>query len=130
MNSALGFSNFATAGRFYIDVALRTEIPPAITRDHRKLASELDKIREAIDIVYNRCSNNTIVDKNFIDEKIYQTKGKTTGSILQELLINQVNMMNMYRSVVLGDTLSNSSFLLVGDNASFEASMRKNYGSE
>lgn len=37
MNESIGFSNFYTSGRFYIDIALKTEIPMGITRDHEQL---------------------------------------------------------------------------------------------
>lgn len=37
MNESIGFSNFTTSTRFYVGMALRTEIPPGITRGHEQL---------------------------------------------------------------------------------------------
>lgn len=37
MNESIGFSNFTTATRFYVSIALKTEVPPGITRGHDQL---------------------------------------------------------------------------------------------
>lgn len=129
MNESIGFSNFYTSGRFYIDIALKTEIPVGIRRDHEQLGKEIDRINTMISVVYNRCSEGSIPTSNLSDDPVYNTSGKTLGNILTEVLKNQVNMMNFYRETVLGDVTDDTyNFILVGDSKTFISKFQKNYG--
>lgn len=101
MNESIGFSNFYTSGRFYIDIGLKTEIPTGITRDHEQLGKEIGKIKSTIETVYNRCAEDTVSGTNLSEDPVYDTSGKTFGTILTEVLKNQVDMMNFYRETVL-----------------------------
>lgn len=126
LNSSIGFSNFVTATRFYV-MGLGTEVPPQLDRDHASLGRSLEQIRDAMTIVYERCSENTPIYENFLPSG-YETKNKTAGNILRELLTNQVDMMNFYRATVLGDTIPDTSFILVGDSGTFKSDMVSHYG--
>lgn len=77
MNEAIGFSNFATSGRFYIDLALKSEIPAGITRDHEQLGKEIDRIKNTMEIVYNICAGDLIPMSNLSEDPVYNTTGKT-----------------------------------------------------
>lgn len=101
MNESIGFSNFATSGRFYIGIALKTEIPAGITRDHERLGKEIERINGMIEMVHGRCAEDTVSTSNLSEDPVYNTSGKTLGTILTEVLKNQVNMMNFYRETVL-----------------------------
>lgn len=129
MNESIGFSNFYTSGRFYIDIALKTEIPKGITRDHEQLGKEVGYISNMIDTVHSRCAENIIPTSNLSEDPAYDTSGKTLGNILTEMLQNQVNMMNFYRKTVLGDTTDDAyRFILVGNPVDFKSKLQKSYG--
>lgn len=129
MNAGIGFSNFATSGRFYIGIALSTEIPASIPRDHAKLGREIERIKNTIELVHNRCAEDVVPSSNLSDDSVYDTSGKTLGTILTEVLRNQVDMMNFYRETVLGDEVSDKySFILVGDSKDFQSKLRESYG--
>lgn len=129
MNESIGFSNFATSGRFYIDIALKTEIPPGITRDHEQLGKEIEHINNTIDLVHNRCAEDVVPVSNLSDDPVYSTSGKSLGNTLTEVLKNQVDMMNFYRETVLGDpTEGKYVFILVGDSKVFQSKFRGHYG--
>lgn len=81
-----------------------------------------------MEIVYAHCAENSVAENNFLETDPYETKGKTNGTIIQELLINQVEMMNFYRATVLGDEAPYSSFKLVGNSEQFETDMIDHYG--
>ncbi|HBB27630.1 TPA: hypothetical protein DCZ36_04010 [Candidatus Gracilibacteria bacterium] len=129
MNESIGFSNFATSGRFYIGIALKTEIPAGITRDHERLGKEIERINGMIEMVHGRCAEDTVSTSNLSEDPVYNTSGKTLGTILTEVLKNQVNMMNFYRETVLGDRTDDSyAFILVGDSKVFKSKLQKSYG--
>ncbi len=107
INERVGFSNFATSGRFFVDMALKTEIPVGISRDHEQLGRELERINSMIEIVHGRCAENTVSSSNISTDTVYDTNGKTFGNILTDMLKNQVDMMNFYRETVLGDRTDN-----------------------
>ncbi len=125
MNESIGFSNFATSGRFYIGIALSTEIPAGITRDHERLGKEIERINNMIERVHNRCAENTVPTSNLSEDPVYSTSGKTLGIMLTEVLKNQVDMMNFYRETVLGDKTDDKYvFILVGDSNVFQSKLR------
>lgn len=129
MNEALTFSNFFTSTRFYIDVVLKSEIPPNFKRDHDRLGNEIESTKAVYERVYNRCAGEKIISKNLSDDPGYDTSGKTLGWVLKDLLQTEVNMLNFYREAVLGDATNDKyTFILVGDNAAFKEKLRKNYG--
>lgn len=128
MNESIGFSNFYTSGRFYVDLALESEIPFGITRDHEQLGKEIGLIKNTIEIVHSQCAEDTILDNNLSDDPLYNTSGKTFGVVLREVLQNQIEMMNFYRATVLGDDTSESTFILVGDSAKFRSDFVSHYG--
>lgn len=129
MNESIGFSNFYTSGRFYIDIALKTEIPKGITRDHEQLGKEIERINGMIDTVHGRCAESMVPASNLSEDPVYDTSGKTLGTILKEVLKNQVDMMNFYRETVLGDAVDDKyAFILVGDPKVFISKLRGSYG--
>lgn len=129
MNETLTFSNFFTSTRFYIDVVLKSEIPPSFKRDHDRLGSEIEYTKTAYEQVYNRCAGEKVLSKNLSDDPSYDTSGKTLGTVLKDLLQTEVNMLNFYREAVLWDATNDKyTFILVGDNATFKEKLRKNYG--
>jgi hypothetical protein len=114
INERVGFSNFATSGRFFVDMSLKTEIPVGISRDHEQLGRELERINSMIEIVHGRCAENTALSSNISTDTVYTTTDKTFGKILTDMLKNQVDMMNFYRETVLGDRTDNKyDFILV-----------------
>ena len=114
VNERVGFSNFATSGRFFVDMALKTEIPVGISRDHEQLGRELERINSMIEIVHGRCAENTALSSNISTDTVYTTTDKTFGKILTDMLKNQVDIMNFYREIVLGDRTDNKyDFILV-----------------
>lgn len=128
MNESIGFSNFYTSGRFYIDLALKSEIPYGITRDHDQLGQEIELIKSTIEIVHNQCAEDTTLSSNLSDDPLYSTSGKSFGAVLKEVLGNQIDMMNFYRATVLGDDTSGQAFILVGDSAKFVSDFQSHYG--
>lgn len=129
MNESIGFSNFSTSGRFYIDIALKTEIPPSITRDHERLGKEIERINGMIETVHSQCAEGVVPTSNLSEDPVYNTSGKSLGTILTEVLKNQVDMMNFYRQTVLGDVTNDTySFILVGDPKVFRSKFQKSYG--
>lgn len=129
MNESIGFSNFYTSGRFYIDIALKTEIPRGITRDHERLGKEIERIKNVIETVHGRCAEDIVPKLNLSEDPVYDTSGKSLGAMLTEILKNQVNMMNFYRETVLGDKTDNAySFILVGNPDIFRLKIQKSYG--
>lgn len=129
MNESIGFSNFSTSGRFYVDMTLKSEIPPGITRDHERLGKETEHITNLIELVHSRCAENTILETNISEDPVYSTSGKSIGTVLTEVLRNQVDMMNFYRETALGDaTEGKYTFILVGNPKTFVTKMREHYG--
>lgn len=129
MNGAIGFSNFYTSGRFYIGIALKTEIPAGITRDHERLGKQTERINAMIDLVHSHCSEDTIATTNLSDDTVYTTIDKTYGTVLQEVLSNQIDMMNFYRETVLGDKADDKyNFILVGNPKDFISKLQSHYG--
>lgn len=128
MNESIGFSNFYTSGRFYINIALKTEVPMGITRDHTRLGQEIERIQGVIQIVHSQCGEDIVPTSNLSEDTVYNTSGKTLGTILTEVLKNQVNMMNLYRETVLGDKTDGQTFILVGDSDTFVSKLQKSYG--
>lgn len=128
MNESIGFSNFYTSGRFYIDIALSTEVPVGITRDHTRLGKEIERIQGVIELVHSQCGEDIVPASNLSEDTMYNTSGKTLGTILKEVLENQVDMMNLYRETVLGDKPDGKTFILVGDSEAFVSKLQKNYG--
>jgi hypothetical protein len=128
MNESIGFSNFYTSGRFYVDLAIKTEIPVGITRDHEQLGKEIENIKSIMERVYGRCADSQVVTTNISDDPVYDTSGKTLGQILKNVLQNQVNMMNFYRQTVLGDSTEWQEFILVGNSKKFVSDFESHYG--
>lgn len=129
MNESIGFSNFYTSGRFYIDIALKTELPAGITRDHERLGKELERIKNTTETVYSRCAEGVVPIANLSDDPAYGTSGKSLGAILKEVLKNQVDMMNFYRETVLGDKPDEwYEFKLVGNSKDFVSKLQASYG--
>lgn len=128
MNESIGFSNFYTSGRFYIQIALKTEVPTAITRDHERLGKELERIQGVIELVHNQCGQDIVPSSNLSEDTVYNTSGKTLGTILKEVLKNQVDMMNLYRETVLGDQADGQGLILVGNPQNFVSQLQSHYG--
>gem|GEM_PF-4229512 len=129
MNETLNFSNFFTSTRFYIDIVLKSEIPPNFKRDHERLGSEIENTKIVYEKVYSKCAGEKIISSNLSDDPSYDTSGKTLGTVLKDLLQTEVNMLNFYREAVLGDATNDKyTFILVGDNTTFKEKLRKNYG--
>lgn len=82
-----------------------------------------------ITLVHSRCAEDITPATNLSEDSVYTTSGRTLGTILTEMLKNQVNMMNFYRETVLGDkTDGKYVFILVGDSKVFESKLQGNYG--
>ena len=82
-----------------------------------------------MEIVSNRCAINTVSSSNISTDTVYDTTGKTLGTILTDMLKNQVNMMNFYRETVLGDETDNKyNFILVGNPVTFRSNLQLHYG--
>lgn len=129
MNERIGFSNFYTSERFYVDLALKTEVPKGITRDHEQLRKEIEHIKNTMEMVYRRCADSTVSTSNLSEDPLYSTSGKTFGTVLTDMLKNQVDMMNFYRETVLGDNTEDKyTFILVGNSQDFESKIQGNYG--
>ncbi|MDP2103353.1 MAG: hypothetical protein Q8K26_00335, partial [Candidatus Gracilibacteria bacterium] len=103
MNETLTFSNFFTSTRFYIDIVLKSEIPPSFKRDHEQLGREIEYTKIVYEKVYSKCAGEKIISSNLSDDPSYDTSGKTLGTVLKDLLQTEVNMLNFYRESVLGD---------------------------
>lgn len=63
--------------------------------------------------MHGQCAENVIAPINLSDDPTYTTLNKSLGTILREVLINQVDMMNFYRETVLGDSTEGVNFKLV-----------------
>jgi hypothetical protein len=83
-------------------------------RDHARLGKELEKIKSTIDTVYGRCAGNIIPAVSIQKEDIlYNVSGNSLGEILTEVLKNHINIMNVYRSTVIGDLHNKEDLYLV-----------------
>lgn len=82
-----------------------------------------------ITLVDSRCAEDITPAANLSEDSVYITSGRTLGTILTDMLKNQVNMMNFYRETVLGDkTDGKYTFILVGDSKIFESKLQESYG--
>lgn len=128
INEHIGFSNFFTSGRFYVGLALKSEIPTGITRDHEQLGKEMERIRDTMELVYTRCAEGVVPTTNLSDDSVYSTSEKSLGIITKDMLQNHVDMMNFYRQTVLGDRTTDRRFILVGDSQEFVSKFQGDYG--
>ena len=128
INETIGFSNFFTSGRFYVGLALKSEIPPGITRDHEALGREMERIRNTVELVYNKCADGVISKTKLLDDPIYDTTKLSLGTIAKDMLKNHVDMMNFYRKTALADDTSGSDFKFVGNSEEFVVKLQNSYG--
>lgn len=81
-----------------------------------------------MELVYDRCGENTVSSTNLSEDPQYSTTGKSFATILREVLQNQVDMMNFYRATVLGDNTTGQKFILVGNSDDFVSQVQSHYG--
>lgn len=127
INNSLSLTNFFTSTRFYVGIALKTEVPPGFTRDHTSLIRSLDRIERKMEDVYARCATDLPMPAVSMKDANYSTDGKKVDAVLKDMLGNASNMLNFYRETVLGDnTEGDYSLILIPKD--FETSLAKTHG--
>lgn len=100
-NRAVNGDNFLTSSKFYLTTVIKSEMPPALKRDHDFLVSQTKIIESTAQSIYQRCAGGGVI-KDGTTIGNYSMAGKTYGTALGEILENHHNVLNLFRGVASG----------------------------
>lgn len=97
-NLAFVQDDYVTAGKFSIDMVLRSEVPPAIREHYNILLGKQQEIQEVLENVYDRCAQDISVIQNDYIPTENITIRATLSDVAGKILTEHIKLINFYRS--------------------------------